>query len=159
MARSSCPGCSWKTVALLHDFEVRLAEFVTARDLSAINVLVDNRTFSSKLEDWLKERPSSKAESILKYIDKFDKRFQACVNTMIDCQSFATQTGLATISPSPTSIKSSRTTTFSPLRRFEAGILLQIYFGYATMGLVEACLERIDDLLGEVAALQIASSA
>ena len=55
-----------ETVALLHDFEVRFGtEFVTARDLSAINVLVDNRTFSSKLEGLAQGAPEFKGREHL----------------------------------------------------------------------------------------------
>lgn len=68
-----CARALIETVALIFDFEKQLQRFCENNDLSAIDSLVMNRTFSTRLEGWYEQADNTQATNILGHIDKLEK--------------------------------------------------------------------------------------
>ena len=62
-----------ETVALFLEFESRLEELLARSDFGGINKLIDNRTFASRDEEYLKENPDLIATNVITFIDKIDQ--------------------------------------------------------------------------------------
>lgn len=62
-----------ETVALLVDFERRVATLLAAEDLNGLDELTMNRIFSSRDEEWLAKMPEFKTVNINTHVEKLDK--------------------------------------------------------------------------------------
>ena len=56
------------------EFESRVAQLLDKRDLRGLDALAQNGIYASRDAEWIKEFPETKAENVLTYIDKFDRR-------------------------------------------------------------------------------------
>ncbi len=62
-----------ETFAVIAEFEARVDALFAQEDLSGLDALAQNGIFASRDPEWIKERPETKAVSVLTYVDKFDK--------------------------------------------------------------------------------------
>ena len=63
-----------ETLAVMAEFEGRVARFLAEEDLGALDALAQHGIFASRDPEWTKEFAETKAVNVLTYIDKFDER-------------------------------------------------------------------------------------
>lgn len=63
-----------ETFAVMAEFEQQVERLLKAQDLGELDAVAQNGIFASRDPQWIKETPGSQAVTVLKYIDKFDKR-------------------------------------------------------------------------------------
>lgn len=68
-----CTRALVETVAMLIDFEPRVAALLQAKDLRGLDELTMNRIFSSREAEWLNQSPEFKAVNALTHVEKLDK--------------------------------------------------------------------------------------
>lgn len=68
-----CTRAVVETIALLVDFEGRVAKLLHAEDLNGLNDLTMNRIFSTRDEEWLQGAPEFKSVNVMTHIEKLDK--------------------------------------------------------------------------------------
>src|SRR5262249_52372351 len=64
-----------ETAALFLEFEYRLNELIGSSDFVSIEKLINNRTFATRVEEWIEKNPDTAATNITTFIDKIDNRF------------------------------------------------------------------------------------
>jgi hypothetical protein len=75
LAATLCARAITETSALLLDFEARLRkQLCSAGDFPAIDALVMNRTFSTRLTDWQEQADGVQAQNILTTLKKIDEK-------------------------------------------------------------------------------------
>lgn len=73
LAAVLCARAIMETAAVLYDFHARLRALCEAGDFSAVDDLVMNRIFSTRLTDWEDQGAGVKAVNILTVVEKVDK--------------------------------------------------------------------------------------
>jgi hypothetical protein len=63
-----------ETVAVFWTFEVELQKLIAAENLSEIDALITNRTFSTRDTELIEAHPDTKAITVLKFIDRLEKQ-------------------------------------------------------------------------------------
>jgi hypothetical protein len=63
-----------ETIAVMADFEDRVAGLLSKEDLGGLDAFAQQGTFANRDPKWIDEFPESKAVNVLTHVDKFDKR-------------------------------------------------------------------------------------
>lgn len=93
-----------ETVSVLYDFEQSLDKVLLTQDCNAIDSLIMNRTFASKLADLFEGRKAYEAVNVLTAIDKLDKKFKGHIRLAYDRLSEYVHTNYFGVSSSYTKI-------------------------------------------------------
>ena len=65
-----------ETLAVMAEFERKVAHFLKEQDLGGLDAVAQNGLFASRNPELTKENPEIQAINAVTYIDKFDKRFK-----------------------------------------------------------------------------------
>ena len=76
LASVLCARAVIEATAIALDFEEQLARFCNQRDFDAIDNLVMNRTFSTRLKHWLEGDAGVESINVLTIINKLDKKIR-----------------------------------------------------------------------------------
>jgi hypothetical protein len=63
-----------ETVAVLYDYEQRIAQLLPAEDLAGVDAITMNRTFGSRDPDWIRDSPDLQAVNVITLIDKMNAK-------------------------------------------------------------------------------------
>ena len=114
-----------------------------------------NRTFSSRLDDWVRDAPGTRAVNVVTFIDKLDKEIPGArrhydyLSEICHPNSpgqYLMFSGLDT---------STAVVTLSDAKGFERGVFDHVVGGFLQIGLVERALDDIDKLLPAIVELNV----
>lgn len=146
-----------ETYAVLFETENQIGEFVIAKDVSAIDVLLQRQIFATRLEDWLGKDPATKSDNVLKFIDRLDKRLIKGIRGQYDRLSerchpnYLGHHAMFSILDTDTGV-----TTFTETKDLDGNEAVLIA-ALLPLLLVQNSIDRLDDLVDEIADLPITS--
>lgn len=76
-----------ETSALLLDLEYELKKHIDAHDITALDALLNSRTFATREKQWVEKGPASAAINVLTLIDRMDKRTNSGIRRLYDLMS------------------------------------------------------------------------
>lgn len=143
-----------ETVAVVSDFAHQLRAFLAASDLKSVNELVMNRTFATRDEVMLAERPGTQSVNVLTLIDKLDAAGLSGVRGHYDIMSERSHpNSMGHHQMFAITDKVTGTVTFTTTKRLELDFR-HLFAGAFLVRLVESTMDELDKLVLDVAELQ-----
>ena len=148
-----------ETSALLLDLEQELKKHIASRDIAALGALLDSRTFATRDKKWIEENPQFEAINVLTLIDRMDKLTDSGVRGHYDLMSERCHPNYLGHHQLYASLDvETGTTSFSETKNTEHH--RDVILGATLLLLLdEHCIDRLENEVERVAALQLRPSA
>jgi hypothetical protein len=145
-----------ETSALLLDLEHELRKHIDARDIAALDALMNSRTFATREKQWIEKHPESAATNVLTLIDRMDKRTGSGIRRLYDLMSERCHPNyLGHHQMYGTLDVETGTTSFSETKDIERH--RDAILGATVLLLLnEKCIDRLENEIERIAALQTA---
>lgn len=145
-----CARAAMETSAIILDFEAQLARYCEKENFAAIDDLITNYTFSTRLKDWVESEAGTKATNILNIIDRLDKAYPGTrrhyerLSEMCHPNYLGHWVYFASLDVDADTVHLSDNASYEP------GIFNVIAGGIFIICLVETSMDRIDELFPKI---------
>jgi hypothetical protein len=143
-----------ETIAIILDLEHELVRLVPEKDVPAIDQVLMNRTFATRLTDWITNDPSTHAVNVLTLIDRLDKRLIRGVRDHYDRMSERCHPNYLGSHAMFSELDTSTGITTFRLDKHRYENMDMVMAPMMLVMLFESCLVRLDAVVEQIAALQ-----
>lgn len=157
LASALCARAMMETGALVLDFEAQLQRFCDQADFTAIDKLVMNRTFSTRLPGWQTQATVVVAINALKFIDKFAKTVEGARDHYDRLSELCHPNSLGHNFMFGALDLETGTVNLSDTACLNGATFNQVFGGFMVIGFVQNSMSRIEELLPRVLELSEAS--
>jgi len=143
-----------ETTAVLYDFRCRLSELIAKKDIDGIDRLTMNRTFSTRLDKWIDDANFVSAVNVLNFIDRLGVEFELVRHHYNVLSEFCHPNYLGHFMIFSDLDPETGVVSLSEGKGFNKGIFHHIFAAFVLIGVVEASLDKIEELIPVIVHLQ-----